>query len=123
MSVLDNHIMDLEKKIVDAGEYIEAVTEGMVNEGTIKYSDGTVITDPVEKADEIIKVASEIKEMAIKYRALTDVDNDIYDQNKKAVISASFGERCTNNDQQKMKNQVNKKTYCQQQQDRKLLLI
>lgn len=98
MSVLDNHIMDLEKKIVNAGEYIEATAEGMVNEGTIKYSDGTVITDPVEKADEIIKVANEIKKMAIQYRALTDVDNDIDDQNKKAVIRAPFAKTRTNND-------------------------
>lgn len=98
MRILDNHIMNLEDKILDAGKYVQTATESLVNEGVIKFNDGTVITDPVEKADDIIKTAQEIKEMAIQYRTLNDLDNDIYSQNKKAVESDLTTTPDTDND-------------------------
>lgn len=84
---LENEIISLQDKIINAGKYIAAVCEGIPNEGTITYEDGVVITDPVEKADDIINTAHEIKKMAIQYQALTKLEDKVIDQNKKAVDS------------------------------------
>lgn len=84
---LENEIIAVQDKIINAGKYIAAACEGIPGEGTIAYDDGVVITDPVEKADEIIKTAHEIKELAIEYQALTKLEDKIFEQNKKAVDS------------------------------------
>lgn len=84
---LENEIISLQDKIINAGKYIAAVCEGIPNEGTITYEDGVVITDPVEKADDIINTAREIKKMAIQYQALTKLEDKVIGQNKKAVDS------------------------------------
>ena len=84
---LENEIIAVQDKIINAGKYIAAACEGIPGEGTIAYDDGVVITDPVEKADEIIKTAHEIKELAIEYQALTKLENKNVEQNKKAVDS------------------------------------
>lgn len=83
---LENEIIAIQDKIINAGKYVAAVCEGIPNEGTITYEDGVVITDPVEKADDIIKTAHEIKGLAIKYQALTMLEDKVF-QNKKAVGS------------------------------------
>lgn len=83
---LENEIIAVQDKIINAGKYIAAACEGIPGEGTITYDDGVVITDPVEKADDIIKTAHEIKELAIKYQALTMLEDKVF-QNKKAVDS------------------------------------
>lgn len=83
---LENEIISLQDKLIAAGKYVAAVCEGIPNEGTITYEDGLVITDPVEKADDIIKTAHEIKKMAIQYQALTKLEDKVF-QNKKAVGS------------------------------------
>lgn len=83
---LENEIIAIQDKIINAGKYVAAVCEGIPNEGTITYEDGVVITDPVEKADDIIKTAHEIKELAIKYQALIMLEDKVF-QNKKAVDS------------------------------------
>ena len=41
----------------------------------------------MEKADDIIKMAHEIKKMAIQYQALTKLEDKVIGQNKKAVGS------------------------------------
>ena len=84
---LENEIFAVQDKIINAGKYVAAVCEGIPNEGTITYEDGVVITDPVEKADDIIKMAHEIKKMAIQYQALTKLEDKVSIQNKKAVGS------------------------------------
>lgn len=83
---LENEIIKLSDKLISAGKYVEAVCEGIPDEGTITFDDGVVITDPVEKADDIIKTAHEIKKMAIQYQALTKLEDKVF-QNKKAVNS------------------------------------
>lgn len=83
---LSKEIVSLSMKIINAGRYINGVCEGIPEEGIITYDDGLVITDPVEKADDIIKTAHEIKELAIKYQALTMLEDKVF-QNKKAVDS------------------------------------
>lgn len=80
---LENELTTLEGKIISAGQYIDATCEGIPNEGTITYEDGVVITDPVEKADDIINTAHEIKKMAIQYQALTKLEDKVF-QNKKS---------------------------------------
>lgn len=82
---LENEIIKLSDKLISAGKYVEAVCEGIPDEGTITFDDGVVITDPVEKADDIIKTAHEIKKMAIQYQALTKLEDKVIGQNKKAV--------------------------------------
>ena len=84
---LENEIIAVQDKIINAGKYVAAVCEGIPNEGTITYEDGVVITDPLEKADDIIKTAHDIKKMAIQYQALTKLEDKIFEQNKKAVDS------------------------------------
>ena len=88
---LENEIISLQDKLIAAGKYVKAVCEGIPGEGTITFDDGVVITDPVGKADEIIKTAHEIKKMAIQYQALINledkIENSILGQNKKAVDS------------------------------------
>ena len=84
---LKNEIFTVQDNIINAGKYVAAVCEGIPNEGTITYEDGVVITDPVEKADDIIKTAHDIKKMAIQYQALTKVEDKTFEQNKKAVDS------------------------------------
>lgn len=88
---LENELTTLEGKIISAGQYIDATCEGIPGEGVVTYEDGMVITDPVGKADEIIKTAHEIKKMAIQYQALINledkIENSILGQNKKAVDS------------------------------------
>lgn len=83
---LENEIIAVQDKIINAGKYVAAVCEGIPDEGTITFDDGVVITDPVEKADDIIKTAHEIKELAIKYQALIMLEDKVF-QNKKAVDS------------------------------------
>lgn len=84
---LENEIITVQDKIIKAGKYIAAVCEGIPGEGTITFDDGVVITDPVEKADDIINTAHEIKKMAIQYQALTKLEDKVIGQNKKAVDS------------------------------------
>lgn len=84
---LENEIIAVQDKIINAGKYVATVCEGIPNEGTITYEDGVVITDPVEKADDIIKTAHDIKKMAIQYQTLTKLEDKIFEQNKKAVDS------------------------------------
>lgn len=81
---LENEIIAVQDKIINAGKYVVAVCEGIPGEGTIAYDDGAVITDPVEKADDIIKTAHEIKKMAIEYQALTKLEDKVFSQNKKS---------------------------------------
>ena len=95
---LENEIIAIQDKIINAGKYIAAVCEGIPNEGTITYEDGLVITDPVEKADDIIKMAHEIKKMAIQYQALTKLEDKVSRQNKKATNGAKFGDTAPVND-------------------------
>lgn len=83
---LEDEIITVQDKIIKAGKYVAAVCEGIPGEGTITFDDGVVITDPVEKADDIIKTAHEIKKMAIQYQALTKLEDKVF-QNKKAVDS------------------------------------
>ena len=83
---LENEIIAIQDKIINAGKYVAAVCEVIPNEWTITYEDGVVITDPVEKADDIIKTAHDIKKMAIQYQALTKLEDKVF-QNKKAVNS------------------------------------
>ncbi|MDM8244691.1 hypothetical protein [Limosilactobacillus vaginalis] len=84
---LENEIIAIQDKIINAGKYIAAVCEGIPGEGIVTYDDGLVITDPVGKADEIIKTANEIKKLAIQYQALTKLEDKVIGQNKKAVDS------------------------------------
>ena len=84
---LEDEIITVQDKIIKAGKYVEAVCEGIPGEGTITFDDGVVMTDPVEKADDIIKTAHEIKKMAIQYQALTKLEDKVIGQNKKAVDS------------------------------------
>ncbi|PWT40844.1 hypothetical protein DKZ34_04700 [Limosilactobacillus reuteri] len=88
---LENEIIKLSDKLISAGKYVEAVCEGIPDEGTITFDDGVVITDPVEKADDIIKTAHEIKKMAIQYQALTKLEDKMF-ENKKATNDAKFGD-------------------------------
>lgn len=83
---LENEIIAIQDKIINAGKYVAAVCEGIPGEGTITYNDGVVITDPVEKADDIIKTAHDIKKMVIQYQALTKLEDKVF-RNKKAVGS------------------------------------
>ena len=84
---LENEIIAIQDKIINDGKYVAAVCEGIPGEGTVTFDDGLVITDPVEKADDIIKTAHDIKKMAIQYQALTKLEDKIFEQNKKAVDS------------------------------------
>ena len=68
---LEDEIITVQDKIINAGKYVAAACEGIPDEGTITFDDGVVITDPVEKADDILNTAREIKKMAIQYQALT----------------------------------------------------
>lgn len=99
---LENEIIAVQDKIINAGKYVAAVCEGIPGEGVVTYEDGMVITDPVGKADEIIKTAHEIKKMAIQYQALINlenkIENSILGQNKKATNGAKFGDTATVND-------------------------
>lgn len=83
---LEREIITVQDKIIKAGKYVAAVCEGIPGEGTITFDDGVVITDPVEKADDILNTAREIKKMTIQYQALTKLEDKVF-QNKKAVNS------------------------------------
>lgn len=95
---LENEIFTVQDKIINAGKYIAAACESIPGEGTVTFDDGLVITDPVEKADDIIKMAHEIKKMAIQYQALTKLEDKVSRQNKKATNGAKFGDTATVND-------------------------
>lgn len=93
--VLNSKIFDLENHIVNAGAYINSITEDCFS-GVITKDNGEVIDGPVASADEILEVAKEIKEMAIQYEALTDLENEI--ENKKAADGAQDPTQGTDND-------------------------
>lgn len=99
---LENEIIAVQDKIINAGKYVAAACEGIPGEGTVTFDDSLVITDPVEKADDIIKTAHEIKKLAIQYQALINledkIENSILGQNKKATNGAKFGDTATVND-------------------------
>ena len=95
---LEKALVSMEDKIISAGQYIDATCEGIPGEGIVAYDDGLVITDPVGKADEIIKTANEIKKLAIQYQALLNLEAKISRQNKKATNGAKFGDTATVND-------------------------
>lgn len=95
--ILSKRIIDIEDRIVKAGSYVNSITEDCF-EGTITKENGEIIADdPISSADEIIKVAKEIKDLAIQYKTLTDFENDFMDGNKKAVDSENANSD-TNND-------------------------
>ena len=94
---LEDEIITVQDKIIKAGKYVAAVCEGIPGEGTITFDDGVVITDPVEKADDILNTAREIKKMAIQYQALTKLEDKVF-QNKKAVNSVQDSTQDTDND-------------------------
>ena len=83
---LEDEIITVQDKIIKDGKYVAAVCEGIPGEGTITFDDGVVITDPVEKVDDILNTAREIKKMAIQYQDLTKLEDKVF-QNKKAVDS------------------------------------
>ena len=95
---LEDEIITVQDKIINAGKYVAAACEGIPDEGTITFDDGVVITDPVEKADDILNTAREIKKMAIQYQALTKLEDKVF-QNKKAVNSVQDSTQDTDNDQ------------------------
>lgn len=85
---LEREIIDLQNKITSAGKYMAAVAEGITDESsTIVFDNGNVATAPVEKANDIIEVAHDIKKMAIQYQALAKLEDNVFGQNKKAVDS------------------------------------
>ena len=94
---LEDEIITAQDKIINAGKYVAAACEGIPDEGTITFDDGVVITDPVEKADDILNTAREIKKMAIQYQALTKLEDKVF-QNKKAVNSVQDSTQDTDND-------------------------
>ena len=94
---LEDEIITVQDKIINAGKYVAAACEGILDEGTITFDDGVVITDPVEKADDILNTAREIKKMAIQYQALTKLEDKVF-QNKKAVNSVQDSTQDTDND-------------------------
>lgn len=96
--LLEHELDSLAGQIISAGQYIDATCEGIPGEGIVTYDDGLVITDPVGKADEIIKTANEIKKLAIQYQALLNLEAKISRQNKKATNGAKFGDTATVND-------------------------
>ena len=85
--LLEHELDSLAGKIISAGQYIDVTCEGIPGEGIVTYNDGLVLTDPVGKADEIIKTANEIKKLAIQYQALLNLEAKVSRQNKKAVDS------------------------------------
>ena len=94
---LEDEIITVQDKIINAGKYVAAACEGIPDEGTITFDDGVVITDPVEKADDILNTAREIKKMDIQYQALTKLEDKVF-QNKKAVNSVQDSTQDTDND-------------------------
>lgn len=82
---LEKALVSIEDKIISAGQYIDATCEGIPGEGIVAYDDGVVITDPVGKADEIIRVAKDVKKLATQYQALLILEDKIVRQNKKAT--------------------------------------
>ena len=94
---LEDEIITVQDKIINAGKYVAAACEGIPDEGTITFDDGVVITDPVEKADDILITAREIKKMAIQYQALTKLEDQVF-QNKQAVNSVQDSTQGTDND-------------------------
>lgn len=94
---LEDEIITVQDKIINAGKYVAAACEGIPDEGTITFDDGVVITDPVEKADDILNTAREIKKMAIQYQALTKLEDKVF-QNKKAVNSVQDSTQDADND-------------------------
>lgn len=92
MTKLDDKIFALQDKITGAGNYIAAVCEGITNEGMIRLDNNSIIDDPIKMADDVIKTAHEVKEMAIQYQALTELDN------KKAADSDQTTTPGTDND-------------------------
>lgn len=94
---LEDEIITVQDKIINAGKYVAAACEGIPDEGTITFDDGVVITDSVEKADDILNTAREIKKMAIQYQALTKLEDKVF-QNKKAVNSVQDSTQDTDND-------------------------
>lgn len=95
---LEKALVSMEDKIISAGQYIDATCEGIPGEGIVAYDDGVVITDPVGKADEIIKTANEIKKLAIQYQALLNLEAKISRQNKKATNDSTVAKLGTVND-------------------------
>lgn len=77
----------LKGAILNGGDLIQSIIQSMFDDGIQTTADGLTITDPVEKADQIIKTANEIKKMAIQYQALTKLEDKVIGQNKKAVDS------------------------------------
>ncbi len=83
--LLEHELDSLAGQIISAGQYIDVTCEGIPGEGIVSYNDGVVITDPVGKADEIIRVAKDVKKLATQYQALLVLKDKIVGQNKKAT--------------------------------------
>ncbi|MGM9908686.1 MAG: hypothetical protein ACI31O_02475 [Limosilactobacillus vaginalis] len=82
--ILSQKIIDIEDQIINAGGYINSITEDCF-EGTITDGNGRLIADdPISSANEIVKVAKEIKELAIQYKTLTNLESKIMDTKKAA---------------------------------------
>lgn len=96
--LLEHELDSLAGKIISAGQYIDVTCEGIPGEGIVTYNDGLVLTDPVGKADEIIKTANEIKKLAIQYQALLNLEAKISRQNKKATNNSQDSTQVVVND-------------------------
>ena len=96
--LLEHELDSLAGKIISAGQYIDATCEGIPGEGIVAYDDGVVITDPVGKADEIIRVAKDNKKLATQYQALLVLEDKIIEQNKKATNNSQDSTQVVVND-------------------------
>lgn len=92
--LLDKKIMKLNDHIADNGKFIAKVAEGIIDEDTtVTFGDSSeVINDPIGKANEIVNTAQEIKELTIQCKALCDLEDDLFDGNKKVITGVKFGD-------------------------------
>lgn len=75
--VLSSNIIELEDRIVKGGAFINSITEDCFQAPTTDEYGKVIASTPLELADEVLKIAKQIKEDAIRYEALTSVEEQI----------------------------------------------
>ena len=75
--VLSGNIIELEDRIVKGGALINSITEDCFQAPVTDECGKVIASTPLELADEVMKIAKQIKEDAIRYEALTSVEEQI----------------------------------------------
>ena len=73
--IVESKIIELEDKAAAGGAFINSITEDAFQGPVYDHSGKAIASTPTELADQILEIAKEIKQYAIQYETLTDLED------------------------------------------------